>query len=78
MKWLITIDQVNRFTQRVERRVEETFTGGEEDVVGQVCFEGLGCGWSSVGEPRRVHRNDDVVAVTLAEGGWVVTATRLP
>ena len=81
MKWSITIDQANRFTGRWERVASEVFTGDVDDVVGQVSFEGLGCGWSSAGEPRRVHRlgNEEVVvAVTLSEGGWVVTATRLP
>ena len=77
MKWSITIDKVNQFTGRWERLVSEVFTGDEAAVEGQVCFEALGCG-SAWPEPRRVHRNDDVVAVTISEREFVVTATRLP
>ena len=80
MEWLITIDQVGGLSRRWERAVVETFTGDVDDVAGQVSFEALALGWSCVGEPRRVHRlgANDVVAVTLGEGEFCVTATRLP
>ena len=76
MKWSITIDKVNQFTGRWERLVSEVFTGSVSEVEGQVSFEALGCG-SAWPEPRRVHVGETVVAVTLSEGEFCVTATRL-
>ena len=80
MQWTITVDQVNRFTGRWERRAE-VFEGDGEAVEEEARFEALGCGWSCSPETfRRVYvgRSDEVASVSIAEGGWVVTATRLP
>ena len=80
MKWSITVDGIGWLSRQWERREEGVFTGCVEEVEAEVRFLALGCGWSCGGAPRRVHRLGrlDVVAVTLSEGEFCVTATRLP